>query len=109
MVDSNLGAGPLEDTGRTFLTSHPRVYLPKNLKNIFAVRVGGEIVAEVPYYPWRARTAGGADIGVGFISPTATRADHRKKGYGLQCLQACLRQMQDHESCDLAMLNTMLT
>ena len=32
MVDANLGSGVLEDTGSTFLTSHPRVYLPENLR-----------------------------------------------------------------------------
>ena len=113
MVDANLGSGVLEDTGSTFLTSHPRVYLPENLRNIFAIRVDGEIAAEVPYYPWRVRLAlndpSGPELGLGFISPTATRADHRQKGYGLQCLRACLRQMEELDGCELSALNTLVT
>jgi len=82
-------------------------------RNIFAIRVDGEIAAEVPYYPWRVRLAlsdpSGPELGLGFISPTATRADHRQKGYGLQCLRACLRQMEELDGCELSALNTLVT
>ena len=64
------------------------------LQNIFAVREAGQIVAEVPYCPWRAVSPAGAPFCVGFISSTATKAGHRGCGHGLRCLRACLTQME---------------
>ena len=110
LVDENLGAGPLSVTGTTFRTSHARVYTPENLRNILAIREAGRLVAEVPYVPWRVRSSRGPTIfGLGFISPTATRASHRGKGYGRACLSAALAQMARDDECELSALNTLLT
>ena len=110
LVDEHLGAGPLSATGTTFRTSHARVYTPENLRNILAIREDGRLVAEVPYVPWQVRSSRGpAVFGLGFISPTATRAGYRGKGYGRACLRAALTQMARDDECELSALNTLLT
>ena len=77
---------------QTFLTDYPLVYRDSNLQNIFIMKVKGEIVSVVPYFP-RKVTIDGCRFTIGIISPTATSPDHRKRGYALNCLNACIEKM----------------
>ncbi len=91
-------------TGQTFLTDYPVVYERKNLENIRILRVDGELAAVVPFVVWPVAFEG-CRFSIGGISPTGTALAHRKKGYGLQCLNDCLRRMEAI-GCELSILRT---
>ena len=82
-----------DGSDQSFLTDYPLVYRDGNLKNIHVVKVGGAIVAEVPYIPKWVRCER-CELGLGIISPTATDPKHRHRGYGLACVRAAAAQMQ---------------
>jgi len=100
LVDSVMRVG----SDQTFLTDYPLVYRESNLQNIFIIKVKGEIVSVVPYFP-REVSIDGCRFTIGIISPTATSPDHRKRGYGLNCLNACIEKMTT-DGIDLSVLWT---
>ena len=100
LVDDEMRQG----TGQTMLTDYPLVYQDANLENIHVIAVGGKIVSVVPFIP-RQVTMDECRFIVGIISPTATHPDHRKKGYAMQCLNQCLKKM-DESGIDLSVLWT---
>ncbi len=100
LVDAVMRAG----SDQTFLTDYPLVYRDSNLQNISINKVNGEIVSVVPYFP-RKVAIDGCCFTIGIISPTATSPDHRKKGYGLNCLNAGIEKMTT-DGIDLSVLWT---
>ena len=102
LVDSVMRAG----SDQSMLTDYPLVYLEGNLKNIQLIKAGGQVVAEVPFIP-RTVVQGGCRFRIGIISPTATHPDHRHKGYGLACLNRCVRQMEQ-DGTELSVLWTLV-
>ena len=81
-----------EGSDQSMLTDYPLVYLPQNLPNIFVTKVAGDMAAEVPFIP-RPLRYGPSRITIGIISPTATHTNHRRRGYGSACLNACIERM----------------
>jgi GNAT superfamily N-acetyltransferase len=81
-----------EGSDQSMLTDYPLVYLPQNLPNIFVTKVAGDMAAEVPFIP-RPFRYGPSRITIGIISPTATHLNHRRRGYGSACLNACIERM----------------
>ena len=102
MVDSVMRA----DSDQSMLTDYPLVYLDGNLKNIRVIKDGGQVVAEVPFIP-RTVLQGDCRFRIGIVSPTATHPGHRHKGYGLACLNRCVRQMEQ-DGIELSVLWTLL-
>jgi hypothetical protein len=100
VVDSALRQGSDQSMG----TDYPLVFRAGNLDNIRIIKVDGEVAAEVPFIVWEARVED-AEISLGYISPTATAAKHRRKGYGLLCLMDCVKRM-NQLGCDLSILST---
>ncbi len=88
MVDGVMRA----DTDQTMLTDYPLVYRDANLPNTRIVKAGGRIVSTVPFIP-RIVEMDGCSFTIGVISPTATHPEHRRRGYALRCLNACLARM----------------
>jgi len=81
---------------QTMLTDYPLVYRDENLPNIQVLKVDGEVVSVVPFIP-RPIVTDGCRFAVGIISPTATAPAHRRKGYGLRCLNRCIQLMEQAE------------
>ena len=102
LVDSVMRAG----SDQSMLTDYPLVYREGNLKNIQLIKAGGPVVAEVPFIP-RTVVQGDCRFRIGIISPTATHPDHRHKGYGLACLNRCVRQMEQ-DGTELSVLWTLV-
>ena len=88
LVDGEMRAG----SSQSMLTDYPLVYADANLGNVRIMKAGGEVVSVVPFIE-RKVEAGGCRFSVGIISPTATAASHRRKGYGLACLRSCVERM----------------
>ena len=101
LVDSVMRA----DSDQSMLTDYPLVYLDHNLKNIRLMKVNEKVMAEVPFIP-RPIVQGDCRFTIGIISPTATHPDHRKKGYGLACLNSCVEQM-GQDGIELSVLWTL--
>ena len=102
LVDSVMRAG----SDQSMLTDYPLVYRENNLKNIHLIKADDQVVAEVPFIP-RTVVQGDCRFRIGIISPTATHPEHRHKGYGLACLNGCLRQME-LDGVDLSVLWTLI-
>jgi len=100
LVDSALRKG----ADQSLLTDYPLVYQDSNMQNIFVIKVNGEMASVVPYFP-RKVVFHGCRFKIGIISPTATSPDHRRKGYGLKCLNACVEKMT-RDGIDLSVLWT---
>ena len=81
---------------QTFLTDYPLVYQDSNLQNIFIIQEKREMASVVPYLP-REVVVDGCQFSIGIISPTATSANHRKKGYASKCLNVAIEKMVDDE------------
>ena len=81
-----------KETDQTFLTDYPLVYKETNLQNIFIIKAKDEIVSVVPFIP-KNIVIGNNHFCIGIISPTATSPNHRKKGYALDCVNACIEKM----------------
>jgi len=92
-------------TGQSFLIDYPLVYLDENLENIRILKVDGEVASEVPFLS-RPVEIGGCRFTIGVISPTATAPEHRRKGYGLRCLNSCIEKMTRMD-IDLSVLWTL--
>jgi hypothetical protein len=101
LVDSALGRA---GTGQTLLTDYPLVYEDENLENVRILRVNGELASVVPFIPWPV-VMDGCRFTVCIISPTATAVPHRKKGYGLRCLDDCIERMEAM-GCEISILRT---
>lgn len=93
-----------QGSGQTILTDYPLVYLDNNLDNLIVIKVNHEVAAVVPFVP-RSIAVGASRFLIGIISPTATSPTHRKKGYGLRCLERCIARMTE-AGCDLSVLWT---
>ena len=93
-----------EGSDQSFQFDYPLVYRDKNLENIQIIKVDGELVSVVPFID-RPIVLEDCRFSIGIISPTATAPDHRKKGYALQCLGACIEKMHA-EGIDLSVLWT---
>src|SRR5579872_5636407 len=96
LVDNAMRQG----SDQSMLTDYPLVYLDKNLENIRLLKVDGEAAAEVPVLP-RTVVTDDFRFKIGDISPTATAAHHRMKGYGLQCLKSCVERM-NQMGCEIS-------
>lgn len=92
LVDEAMRQG----TDQTMLTDYPLVYRDENLPNIQILKVDGDVVSVVPFIP-RPIVMDGCRFTVGIISPTATAPAHRRKGYGLRCLNRCIQLMEQAE------------
>jgi predicted acetyltransferase len=102
VVNSALRAG----SDQSMVTDYPLVFRAENLENIRILKVNREVAAEVPFIAWKVR-AEDSEFSFGYISPTATAAKHRKKGYGLLCLMDCVKRM-NQLGCELSMLSTQI-
>ncbi len=89
VVDEALRPG----TEQTMLTDYPLIYRDENLSNVQILKVDDQVVSVVPFIP-RPVMIEGCHFTIGIISPTATAPDHRRKGYGLRCLNRCLKLME---------------
>ena len=83
-----------ESSDQTMLTDYPLVYQDDNLDNIRILKKDGELVSVVPFIPWEVRIED-CRFTIGIISPTATAPAHRHKGYGLACLNSCIKKMEE--------------
>jgi len=101
LVDAAMRGG----TDQSMRTDYPLVYRDDNLENIRVISLFGEVVSVVPFLP-RDVVLDDCRFRIGIISPTATAPAHRKKGFGLRCLQSCIEQMARTE-CDLSVLWTL--
>lgn len=81
------------NTDQTMLTDYPLVYRDENLENVMIMKKDGELVSVVPFIPWEVRIED-CRFTIGIISPTATAPAHRRKGYGLACLNSCIEKME---------------
>ena len=93
-----------EGSDQTMLADYPLVYLNSNLDNIRVFKSNGRVVSVVPFLP-RPVTIDDCSFSIGIISPTATYPEHRRKGYGLGCLNSCIERM-NQVGCELSVLWT---
>ena len=100
LVDSAMREG----SDQTMLSDYPLVYLNSNLENIRIIKSDGKVVSVVPFLP-RPVVIDDCNFSIGIISPTATYPEHRRKGYGLECLNSCIECM-DQVGCELSVLWT---
>ncbi len=100
LVDEAMRQG----TEQTMLTDYPLVYRDENLPNIQILKVDDKVVSVVPFIP-RPTVMDGCRFTVGIISPTATAPTHRRKGYGLRCLNRCI-QLMEQAGIELSVLWT---
>ena len=100
LVDSAMREG----SDQTMLTDYPLVYLHSNLENIRIIKSDGKVVSVVPFLP-RPIRIDNCGFNIGIISPTATYPEHRRKGYGLGCLNSCIERM-NRVGCELSILWT---
>ncbi len=95
-----------EGSNQTFLTDYPLVYRPANLANVSILKVDGQVVSVVPFIPWQV-VVNDCRFSLGIIFPTATAPQHRKKGYGLQCLNRSVGKMMA-DGVNLSILWTLI-
>jgi GNAT superfamily N-acetyltransferase len=100
LVDGEMRQG----SGQSLLTDYPLVYRDENLPHVRILKVDGELASVVPFLRWPT-VLEGCSLSVGIISPTATAPHHRRKGYGLRCVEDCVRIME-RTDCDLSVLWT---
>ena len=103
LVDSAMREG----SDQTMLTDYPLVYLHSNLENIRIIKSDGRVVSVVPFLPRPVRIDA-CSFNIGIISPTATYPEHRRKGYGLGCLNSCIERM-NQVGCELSILWTQVS
>lgn len=92
---------------QSMLTDYPLVYRGINFLNIRILKVDGQLSSVVPFVP-RPIVFENCEFVVAIISPTATTSVHRKKGYGLLCLNDCIARMKE-VGCELSVLWTLPT
>lgn len=95
-----------EGSHQSFLTDYPLVYQDGNLQNIFVIKVNGDMASVVPFLP-REVAIEDCRFSLGVISPTATAPEHRKQGYALKCLNACIEKMVS-DGIDISVLWTLV-
>lgn len=95
-----------EGIDQSFLTDYPLVYQDSNMQNIYIIKDGEDVVSVVPVLP-REVVIDDCRFEIGIISPTATSPDHRKKGYALKCVKACIEKMRSG-GVDLTILWTII-
>jgi hypothetical protein len=103
IIDEEMRKG----TGQSMLTDYPLFYQDKFLDHIRILKVNGQIASMVPFTPRQAMMEG-CRFGFGLIAPTTTVPQHRMKGYGLLCLNDCVRRMEETE-VDVSVLHTKVT
>lgn len=100
LVDEAMRQG----TNQTILTDYPLVYRGENVSNVQILKVDGQVASVVPFIA-RPVMIEGCHFTVGIISPTATAPEHRRKGYGLHCLNRCI-QLMEQAGIELSVLWT---
>jgi hypothetical protein len=103
LVDGEMRQG----SGQSMGTDYPLVYLDGNTENLRILKVGGELASVVPFIP-RPVVVEDCRFTVAIISPTATAPNHRRKGYGAQCLADCIARMTQ-VGCQISVLWTLPT